>query len=97
VCVCCFVCECVAELDAHSSPRAQETNGKYLMTPAVRRLVGEHNVDLSKVAATGKVWLIVARGSLLLLDKVRMRSLQPRKNVPSPGAALTDSHRTGAF
>lgn len=67
---------------ATTQPKA-DANGKVLMTPAVRRLVREHNVDLSLVAASGKDGRVLKEDVLRFIQN---GAAAPASKAPAPAA-----------
>ena len=72
--------------------------GKLLMTPAVRRILREHNLDISAIPSTGKVMpehrfevliriLTLAKGNRLLKEDVE-RYLESQANGAKPAAKV---------
>jgi len=54
-----------------------ESNTKYIMTPAVRRIVREHNVDLAQVTPTGKNNRVLKSDVILFLEGQQTPQQQP--------------------
>eukprot|EP00048_Salpingoeca_helianthica_P024829 m.35727 g.35727 ORF g.35727 m.35727 type:complete len:470 (-) comp9611_c2_seq1:38-1447(-) len=71
---------------AEASTNLADSNGKYLMTPAVRRLVSEHKVDLRKVVPTGKDGRILKEDVLRFLDGTAVAPSASAASTPAPAA-----------
>lgn len=73
-----------ANAASNTSSIQQDGKMKFLMTPAVRRLVAENKIDLRRVVATGKDGRVLKEDILRFLDGSAVQSPTTATTTPTP-------------